>query len=63
SFLVPGIKCGFHYSPILLYFLAFEIAAVGTGLVGAGRLVTIGAGNQFRENQTMSRPAGALASS
>ena len=30
--------------------------------MSAGRLVTIGAGNQFRENQTVSRPAGALAS-
>ena len=47
---------------VLLYFLAFEVAAMRTGLMSAGRLMTIGAGDQLGENQTLGRPAGALAS-
>lgn len=47
---------------LLFDLLTFVETTVGTDLVGAGGLVTIGAFNQFWENQMVSTPAGALAS-
>ena len=51
------------FKPILFYFGAFVVAAVGADAVGAGGLMTIGTGDKCRKGDFVSGPAFALAMS